>query len=195
MSIRYTCMRRALYAVALAGSFLLSMGMSYRAVAQDQQLAPQQRADVQVVKDWLNALDADDAQKALSYMTPNVEFRFGTGSQVCHGPQPVLARLNHMIMLFNPKISDLKIYAVGGPRGTAVLTSRIDTVNEGGKPGAARVKAPFAAFFVVVNGKIDEWYENPVFMGQGGGPPGAGAARRPQRAPATCASGLLPGGA
>ncbi len=193
MTARYVGKRRPLYALALCGALLLTMGVSRRAVAQDQQLAPAQQAAVQVVKDWLDALDNNDPQKALSYMTPNVEFRFGTGSQLCHGPQPVLARLNHMMMLFNPKISDLKIYAVGGPRGTAVLTSRIDTVNQGGKPGAPRVKAPFAAFFVVVNGKIDEWYENPVFMGQGG-PPGAGAPARP-RAPATCESGLLPGGA
>ncbi|MGH8142290.1 MAG: nuclear transport factor 2 family protein [Steroidobacteraceae bacterium] len=185
------------YSVALGGALLLSLGLAPHAVAQDEATAPDIKAGVQVVKDWLNAVDSGDTQKAVSLMTPNVEFRFGTGSRICHGPQPVVARLNHIQMDFMPKISGLKVYAVGGPNGVAVLTSRFDTVNQGGKPGAPRTKEPFAAFFVVIHGKIDEWYENPVFMGRAFGPPrGAPARSAPvrRRPPATCASGLVGNG-
>ncbi|MGH8142289.1 MAG: nuclear transport factor 2 family protein [Steroidobacteraceae bacterium] len=179
-----TCRSRALRLFyAFSGALLLSAGLAHPVVAQTEQMTPEEQAAVQLVQDWFAAWNSKDTSKVASYLAPNVVFRSYTNSPICHGPGPILTRYK-FIMSLGAVISDVKAFAVadriaGRPTpkgwGVDVLSSRIDMVRfNGGKPVALTA----SGFFIINQGKIQEFWEEPAQPAARRGPP------------PTCAGGL-----
>ncbi len=165
-------------------SLLLSFAVVHPAAAQSEDMTPEERAAVQLVRDWFAAWNAKDTQKVASYLAPGVVFRSYTSSPICHGPGPILTRYK-FIMSLGAVISDVRAFAVedriaGQPQpkgwGVDVLSSRVDTVRFNKRGPRRRITA--SGFFIIANGKIQEFWEEP-------------AQPASQRAvPLTCAGGL-----
>lgn len=180
MSIRKTSARALLH--AFSGTLLVSMGFAHSAIAQTPQITPEEQAAVQLVQAWFAAWNTKDAAKVASYLSPDVVFHSSMISLTCHGPGPIMTRYKEIISRI-AKVSDVKTFAVADRRagksqpgwGVAVLTSRVDTFADSKSvPGGLRA----SAFFIVADGKIQEFWEEP-------------AQRRPPGGPTrTCADGL-----
>lgn len=180
MSIRKPNVRQLVY--AFSGALLLSMGLAHPGVAQTSQMTPDEKAAVQLVRDWFAAWNTKDANKVASYLSPTVVFHSSMISPTCQGPGPIMARYKE-IMSRVANVSDVKAFAVADRRagksqpgwGVAVLTSRVDTfIDSKLVPGGLKV----SGFLIVADGKIQEFWEEP-------------AQRRAQLGPTrTCAEGL-----
>lgn len=169
---------------ALGMAALLLSGLSQQAAAQATQATPDEQAAVELVRDWFAAWNAKDTQKVASYLAPDVVFRSYTDSPICHGPGPLLTRYK-FIMSLDAVISNVQAFAVadriaGQPRpkgwGVAVLSTRVDSVRF--KRGGPRRELTASGFFIVADGKIQEFWEEPAQP----------ASQR--AAPLTCAGGL-----
>ena len=157
---------------SLTGAFLVaafSLTLLRPSDAQNvASLTPQERADVQVVLDWFAAWELKDPEKVASYMGENVEFRPVPDQPMGHGRAEFVKREQGLLQ-GGPKAQITDVHAIGGATGTNVLIKRTDVLNMNGQ---TRVAGPFAAFFRVNNGKIQEWLDIPlVAMGPA---PGAG---------------------
>ena len=161
---------------SLAGTFVgiaLFLALPQLSTAQESpSMTPQERADVQVVRDWFAAWASKDPEKVASYMGDEVEFRPVPNQPMGHGRAEFVKREQRLLQ-GGPTARLTEVFAVGGATGTAVLIKRTDLLNMNGK---ALVAGPFAAFFRVEHGKIQEWLDIPlVAMRAMGPPPGSGA--------------------
>jgi limonene-1,2-epoxide hydrolase len=135
-------------------------------------MTPQERADVQVVRDWFAAWSSKDPEKVASYMGGEVVFRPVPDQPMGHGRAEFVKRERRLLQA-GPTAQIIQVFAVGGPIGTAVLIKRRDRLTMNGK---ALVLGPVAAFFRVEHGKIQEWLDIPLEAMRGmGPPPGSGA--------------------
>src|SRR6185437_9080510 len=155
---------------ALALAFCLA-GSVRQAHAQASAPTAQERAAIDVVRQWFAAWQAGDADKMASLMSDKVEFRGIPNQPLRMGRDAFLMNTGRFIAL-KPNIHITEAVAVGGQTVVAVLTKRIDrsTLN-----GQART-VPLAAFFRVHDGKIDEWLDMPLVPL---GPPPGARDRRP----------------
>ena len=175
---------------SLAGAFLVaafSLTLPGPSEAQNlTSLTPQERADVQVVLDWFAAWELKDPEKVASYMGENVEFRPVPDQAMGHGRAEFVKR-EQGLLNGGPKAQVSEVHAIGGATGTNVLIKRTDVLNMNGQ---SRVVGPFAAFFRVNNGKIQEWLDIPLVAMSGQGPaPGAGGPAPSAGGPAPSAPG------
>jgi len=155
-------------AYAVGGALLLLMGLAQPGSAQTESMTPEERDAVQLVKDWFAAWNTKDTEKVASYLSPSVLFLSYTNSPLCHGPGPIIARYK-VIQALGVEVSDVKAVTVasrtglpsGGPQPTgwsvAVLSSRIDSAIING----TRKSGTMSGFFVIANGKIQEFWEEP----------------------------------
>jgi uncharacterized protein (TIGR02246 family) len=170
---------RTIRRMALTLGVLLALsltGVARQAQAQAQAAAPtaQERAAIELVRQWFAAWQAGDATKMASLMSDNVEFRGIPNQPLRTGHDAFLMNTGRFIAL-KPNIHITEAVAVGGETGVAVLTKRIDRITLNGQ---ART-VPLAAFFRVHDGKIEEWLDMPLVPL---GPPAGGRGQRPAAA-------------
>ena len=120
--------------------------------------AVQEQPALELVKNWVAAWNAKDAEKVASYMADDVQFS-------AYYPQYITEiGKAHFVETHGPNIRtgvDMRIaqsLAIGGPRGVGVLLRRIDRFTVGGRQAGV----PTAAYFWVVNGKIHTWLDLPL---------------------------------
>ena len=120
--------------------------------------AVQEQPALELVKNWVAAWNAKDAEKVASYMADDVQFS-------PYYPQYITEiGKAHFVEAHGPNIRtgvDMRIaqsLAIGGPRGVGVLLRRIDRFTVGGR----QAEVPTAAYFWVVNGKIHTWLDLPL---------------------------------
>lgn len=175
MFTRKPSARRLIYAIS--GALLLSTGLAHPVHAQTD-MTPAEHDALQIVQDWFAAWSAKDDAKVASYLSPNVVFRSYTDSPICHGPGPILTRYK-AIMSRGAVISNFRGFAVadqisGRPQpkdwGVDVLISRTDTLrfNQNGQDRTVAITA--SGFFVIADGKIQEFWEEPAQPPRHGGP-------------------------
>jgi uncharacterized protein (TIGR02246 family) len=165
---------RSLTTMAAVG-VLATMLIGSDARAQTQASTSQERAAINVVKQWFAAWQEGDADKMESYMSDNVEFRGIPNQPLRMGRDAFVQNTGRFIKL-KPQIRITEAVAIGGATGTAVLTKRIDTIMLNGQERTV----PLAAFFRVRDGKIEEWLDMPLIplgappAGRRGAPGGNG---------------------
>lgn len=123
--------------------------------AQAGRWTREERQAIAIVKQWMAAWDTKDAAKVGAYMSDDVVFR--TWPE--RAPQCGREVFEAEIATFMPAIGWMKavrIEAIGGERGTAVLVQRDEKFTN------YEPLVPAAAFFRVKDGKIVEWVDIPL---------------------------------
>jgi uncharacterized protein (TIGR02246 family) len=154
---------------------LLSLGTATPTAAQTPSMTPAERAAVQVVRDWFAAWQTKDPQKVASLMSPNVEFRPVPDRPIAVG-RDAFVKSEARLLQGGPQARLTEVIAIGGPAGTAVLVKRTDMLTLDN--GQTRVVGPFAAFFRVDHGQIQEWLDMPL-VPRGPTPGAAAGAAKP----------------
>ncbi len=160
--------RRWLLAGALTGA-MMSLGFAQTSHAQGQgpAMTAQERADAQVVRNWFAAWQTHDPQKVASYMAPDVEFRAVPERPISRGRAAFIKSEGGLVRSATTRVTE--VLAIGGAEGTGVMIKRIDTIMINGKT----LMLPFAAFFRVEHGLIQEWLDLPLVARPAGAGPNA----------------------
>ncbi len=116
---------RGFITAVLLGALLLP-GLAQPVRAQSVQMSQEERAAVEVVREWCAAWEGKDPEKVASYMSPNVEFRGTPWSPLSRGRAAFVQQLGRVIRT-GPGVRVTEEFTISGPAGTAVLIKRIDT--------------------------------------------------------------------
>lgn len=137
-------------AVAVTASVRAEQAVSGASKEEQQAIA--------LIGEWVAALLAKDADKAVSYMAENVQYRddpFQTTLK--QGRDQLLKDLKILLRgLTGMKIETA--YAIGGRSEVLVLVKRIDTFSLQGKS----ISTPIAGYYRIQDGKILEWLDTPL---------------------------------
>ena len=160
------------WAWALLAALLFAQQAPAQPVAPDVN-ANESRA-IAVVREWTEAYNRKDVDKASSYFEDNVQFRIEPGAKVFFFGRDALRKTLGELMteartstggpLATFQISNMKIVrtsAIGADRDVLVIVQRSDTVKVQGKP----VPPVTASGFFRVNPKtwkIEEWLDAPI---------------------------------
>jgi ketosteroid isomerase-like protein len=121
---------------------------------------PQERAAVELVKEWIAAWNAKDAKQIAALVAEDCVFRPDPSDAWQQGRDKLYEHaVKSGLMRASKNIEITEIFPVGGSGDTFVLTKRIDYLDRvlGGSNAV-----PVAAFFRVKNGKIEEWLDEPI---------------------------------
>lgn len=117
-----------------------------------------ERAAIQLVRDFTNALENKDAERVVSYVEDNVAVHVDQ-SRRSQGKEALQESLNTLMLIIN-RIETLHIHAIGGPKEVMVIVQRVDDVTINKKDLSLSVGA-----FYRINAKtnkIKEWVEAPL---------------------------------
>lgn len=120
--------------------------------------AENERAALDVVKGWVAAWNAKDADKVASFMADDVSYSTYYPTNITEVGRAHFLEGHRRNITQGVDMRIAQSLAVGGPRGYAVLLRRIDRFTA----GARQVEVPTAAFFWVADGRIQHWRDLPL---------------------------------
>lgn len=120
--------------------------------------AETEAAALAVVESWVAGWNAKDPQAVASLMTDNVQFSTMYPEHITETSSAHFLASRSEDITGGVEMTIGDTLAVGGPLGTGVLIERTDKFTVDGQS----YEVPTAAFFWVVDGKIDTWLDFPI---------------------------------
>jgi limonene-1,2-epoxide hydrolase len=123
------------------------------------QSEPEEQGARDLVNRWLAGWAAKDPDQVMSTMDDNATFSSDFPAYLVEfGKTRFMMQQANVIRQGLIRMQPQQMLLVGGPRGTGVLLKRIDRYMVDGK----EVEVPNAAFFWIMNGKIQTWDDFPL---------------------------------
>jgi hypothetical protein len=161
----------AICGLAVLGAAVPSWAAAPQPISNSKQWNQYERDAVKVVTDFIDAWDRGNAEKALSLVGKNFQFRGDPSEGFARGREEFRKSVTRQFHEVAPGVApgspgtgglgrqEIKeIFAVGDWYDTTVLVLRVDTSTVKGK----HMVMPVAATYRVAKGKIQEWLDAPT---------------------------------
>lgn len=122
------------------------------------QWAPDEQKALDLVKGWVAAWNAKDADKVASFMADDVQYSAYYPRNITQVGKAHFLQTERGNIARGVEMRIEKSLALAGNKGAAVLVRRVDRFSVGGRTR----EVPTAGFFWIANGKIHTWFDLPL---------------------------------